>query len=112
MEILVDANQAQSCYPWQPGIIWDFDRAKKTNEAMHELGCYWLEEPRPRFNYKELSELVSMNKTKIAGGENNTVVADFHEMVEKNAYDISDECLKSSRQLDPKESKKSITLFI
>ena len=88
MDILVDANQAQSSYPWQPGIIWDFDRAKKTNEAMHELGCYWLEEPRPRFNYKELSELVSMNKTKIAGGENNTVVADFHEMVEKNAYDI------------------------
>ena len=89
IEILVDANQAQSSYPWQPGIIWDFDRAKKMNEAMSDLGCYWLEEPRPRFNYEELSELVAMNKTKIAGGENNTVVADFHHMVEKNTYDIS-----------------------
>ena len=88
IEILVDANQAQSSYPWQPGVIWDFDRAKKMNEAMSDLGCYWLEEPRPRFNYEELSELVAMNKTKIAGGENNTVVADFHHMVEKNTYDV------------------------
>tara|TARA_Y100000310_G_scaffold306227_1_gene347143 strand:+ start:488 stop:1282 length:795 start_codon:yes stop_codon:yes gene_type:complete len=37
---------------------------------------------------------------------------DKPEIREKNAYDISDECLKSSRQLDPNESKKSITLFI
>ena len=40
IEILVDANQAQSSYPWQPGVIWDFDRAKKMNEAMSDLGCY------------------------------------------------------------------------
>ena len=45
LDILVDANQAQSSYPWQPGIIWDMERAKKTNEAMHEFGCYWLEDP-------------------------------------------------------------------
>lgn len=88
VKILVDANQAQSSYPWQPGVIWDFDRAKRMNNVMNELGCYWLEEPRPRFNYTELSELVAMNKTKIAGGENNTVVADFHQMVEKKSYNI------------------------
>jgi len=88
LTILVDANQAQSSYPWQPGIIWDFDRAKRMNEVMHELGCYWLEEPRPRFNYKELKELSSMNKTKIAGGENNAVLGDFHHMVENDVYDI------------------------
>tara|TARA_B110000263_G_scaffold67752_1_gene58649 strand:+ start:3395 stop:4513 length:1119 start_codon:yes stop_codon:yes gene_type:complete len=88
LKILVDANQAQSSYPWQPGIIWDFDRAKRMNNIMNELGCYWLEEPRPRFNYDELSELVAMKKTKIAGGENNTVVSDFHQMVEKNSYNI------------------------
>jgi|TARA_B110000495_G_scaffold202863_1_gene224310 D-galactarolactone cycloisomerase len=88
LKILVDANQAQSSYPWQPGVIWDFDRAKRMNNIMNELGCYWLEEPRPRFNYDELSELVAMKKTKIAGGENNTVVSDFHQMVEKNSYNI------------------------
>ena len=38
------------------------------NQKMHELGCYWLEEPRPRYNFDELSELVSMNMTKISGG--------------------------------------------
>jgi L-alanine-DL-glutamate epimerase-like enolase superfamily enzyme len=47
-----------------------------------------LEEPRPRFNYQELSELVSMKKTRIAGGENNTVISDFHQMVDKNTYDV------------------------
>ena len=88
MDILVDANQAQSSYPWQPGIIWDLNRAKKMNEIMYDLGCYWLEEPRPRFNYQELSELVSMQKTRIAGGENNTVISDFHQMIDKNTYDV------------------------
>ena len=88
LDILVDANQAQSPYPWQAGVIWDLDRAKRMNQKMHELGCYWLEEPRPRYNFDELSELVSMNMTKISGGENNTVVSDFHEMVNKNSYDI------------------------
>lgn len=88
MTILVDANQAQSSYPWQPGVIWDFDRAKRMNNIMHDFGCYWLEEPRPRFNYKELSELSVMKKTRIAGGENNSVLADFHHMVENNVYDV------------------------
>ena len=32
LDILVDANQAQSPYPWQAGVIWDLDRAKK-NES-------------------------------------------------------------------------------
>ena len=87
IEILVDANQAQSSYR-ATGVIWDFDRAKKMNEAMSDLGCYWLEEPRPRYNYKELSKLVAMNKTKIARGENNPVVADFYQMIENNSYDV------------------------
>ncbi len=88
LDILVDANQAQSPYPWQPGVIWDLNRAKRMNQKMHELGCYWLEEPRPRYNFGELSELVAMNMTKIAGGENNTVISDFYEMINKNSYDI------------------------
>ena len=88
LKILVDANQAQSSYPWQPGVVWDFERAKRMNNVMSDFGCYWLEEPRPRFNYDELSELSAMKKTKIAGGENNTVLSDFDYMVQNNVYDI------------------------
>ena len=94
LTILVDANQAQSDYNsykfsnWQAGVIWDLDRAKRMNEKMFELGCYWLEEPRPRYNFSELSELVSMKKTKISGGENNSSISDFHEIANKNSYDI------------------------
>ena len=88
LTLLVDANQAQSPYPWQPGVVWDFDRSKRMNEIMNDFGCYWLEEPRPRYNFEELSELSAMNKTKIAGGENNTVISDFEYMVKNNVYDI------------------------
>ena len=34
-----------------------------------------------------------MNMTKISGGENNTVVSDFHEMENKNSYDILPESM-------------------
>ena len=45
MEIMVDANQAQSHGKWQPGVIWDFRRALETAKLLEELGVYWLEEP-------------------------------------------------------------------
>ena len=43
LDILVDANQAQSSYPLLAGVIWDQDRSKRMNDKMHELSCYWLE---------------------------------------------------------------------
>ena len=46
MDIMVDANQAQSSGTWQPGVVWDFQRARF--ETARELGgfnCTWLEEP-------------------------------------------------------------------
>ena len=39
MEIMVDANQAQSSGTWQPGVMWDFRRALET---ARELGALEL----------------------------------------------------------------------
>ena len=32
LDILVDANQAQSPYPWQAGVIWDLDGKKNESK--------------------------------------------------------------------------------
>jgi D-galactarolactone cycloisomerase len=34
MEIMTDANQAQSATGWQPGVVWDFRRALETVENL------------------------------------------------------------------------------
>ena len=94
MVIMVDANQAQSPGQWQPGVIWDYRRALETARALDELGCVWLEEPRPRFAFDELSRLSAEVQIPIAGGESNSELRDFVQMCELNAYRVlQPECL-------------------
>ncbi len=38
MEIMVDANQAQSSGNWQPGLMWDYRRALETARELDQLG--------------------------------------------------------------------------
>ena len=45
MEIMVDANQAQSFGNWQPGVRWDFRRALETARELERLNCYWRGTP-------------------------------------------------------------------
>ena len=94
MEIMVDANQAQSKGEWQPGVEWDYRRALYTAQALQDLGCSWLEEPRPRFAYAELKRLSASVDMPIAGGENNRDLHEFVQMCEQNVYSIlQPECL-------------------
>lgn len=88
MAILVDANQAQSSGTWQPGIQWDFRRAMATAVELDKLGCQWLEEPLPRFAFTELARINEAVGMAVAGGENNTGLHEFVQMVEHNVYDI------------------------
>jgi L-alanine-DL-glutamate epimerase-like enolase superfamily enzyme len=94
MAILADANQAQSKGEWQPGVIWDYRRAAETAQAMQELGCEWLEEPRPRYAFDELARLSASVEIPIAGGESNANLHEFVQMCEQNTYGIlQPECL-------------------
>jgi L-alanine-DL-glutamate epimerase-like enolase superfamily enzyme len=88
MTILTDANQAQSSGTWQPGLQWDFRRAIETARELSAMGVYWLEEPLPRYAYDQLARVNSAVDIPIAGGENNPLVSDFVEMLEKNVYDL------------------------
>ncbi|MFP6594230.1 MAG: mandelate racemase/muconate lactonizing enzyme family protein [Dehalococcoidia bacterium] len=88
MTVMVDANQAQSSGTWQPGIQWDFQRAMNTAMALDAMGCFWLEEPRLRYAYKELSLINNAVAMPLAGGENNVGIHEFVDMIEQNVYDV------------------------
>ena len=88
MEIMVDANQAQSFGKWQPGVTWDFRRAFETATLLGELGVYWLEEPLQRYAFDDLARLNDSVAIPIAGGENNRGIHEFKTMLENNIYDV------------------------
>jgi D-galactarolactone cycloisomerase len=88
MEIMADANQAQSPGTWQPGVRWDLERAVETARELGRLRCCWLEEPLPRYAFDELAELNREVELPIAGGENNSGLHEFRWMLERGVYDI------------------------
>jgi D-galactarolactone cycloisomerase len=88
MEIMADANQAQSPGSWQPGVRWDLGRAVATARGLERLRCSWLEEPLPRYAFDLLGELNRRVELPIAGGENNTGLHEFKWMLERGVYDI------------------------
>jgi len=88
MEIMVDANQAQSSGTWQPGVQWDFRRAIDTARELDELGCYWLEEPLTRYAYDDLARINDEVGLPLAGGENNPGLHEFVDMLDRGAYDV------------------------
>jgi D-galactarolactone cycloisomerase len=88
MEIMADANQAQSAGGWQPGVRWDLPRALETARELERLGCLWLEEPLPRYAFDLLAEVNRLVELPIAGGENSSGLHEFEWMLERGAYDI------------------------
>ena len=88
MDIMADANQAQSAGTWQPGVRWDLPRAVQTACALQRLRCDWLEEPLPRYAFDLLAELNRLVELPIAGGENNCGLHEFQWMLERSVYDI------------------------
>jgi D-galactarolactone cycloisomerase len=88
MEIMADANQAQSAGTWQPGVRWDLGRAVETARELERLRCCWLEEPLPRYAFELLGELNRLVELPIAGGENNSGLHEFRSMLELGVYDI------------------------
>ena len=88
MEIMADANQAQSPGTWQPGVRWDLRRAVATAYELQRLRCLWLEEPLPRYAFDLLAELNRSVELPIAGGENNRGLHEFRWMLERDVYDV------------------------
>ena len=88
MAVMVDANQAQSSGTWQPGLQWDYRRALETAVALSDMGCYWLEEPLPRYAFNDLAKINEVISMPLAGGENNPGLHEFVQMLEQDVYDV------------------------
>jgi D-galactarolactone cycloisomerase len=88
MEIMADANQAQSPGTWQPGVRWELARAVETARELERLRYAWLEEPLPRYAFDLLGELNRLVELPIAGGENNSGLHEFRWMLERDVYDV------------------------
>jgi L-alanine-DL-glutamate epimerase-like enolase superfamily enzyme len=90
MEIMVDANQAQT--PGTPrlaeGPVWSYERALRTCRALADLDVTWLEEPLGRFAFDDLARLAAASDVPIAGGENNAGLHEFRLLIERNCYDV------------------------
>lgn len=90
MQILVDANQAQT--PGTPrnaeGPVWTYERALATCRALEDLDVVWMEEPLPRYDYDNLARLCAATEVPIAGGENNAGLHEFRQLIDRNCYDV------------------------
>jgi L-alanine-DL-glutamate epimerase-like enolase superfamily enzyme len=100
MEIMTDANQAQSAGNWQPGPLWDLRRALETARELERLNCGWLEEPLPRYHFDQLAELNRLVAIPLAGGENNRGIHEYLWMLQQGVYDILQPEVANSGILD------------
>ncbi len=87
MDILVDANRAWNM-PWDDAPPWDLKTALRVAAALEELDVYWLEEPLPRHNYRDLAALRRQTRVRIAAGEGNREFAEFREYVRHGSLDV------------------------
>ena len=86
-DIMVDANQATNAF-LSPDVQWDFNRAARTAKAYDDMNVYWLEEPLPRYDYDGLAELNKRVEMPLAGGEGNTGLHEFRDLLDKGCFDI------------------------
>lgn len=88
IELMVDANQTNTSFWPRQGPVWTYERALATAKELEALGLVWLEEPLPRYDFKNLARLCEAVNIYIAGGENNRGLHEFRWMLEQGVYDI------------------------
>ena len=87
-DIMCDGNKATLNYASQKGIPWDFTRAVETAKEYQRMNVYWLEEPFPRYDFDDLTELNRLIEMKLAGGEGNRGIHEFRTLLERGCFDI------------------------
>lgn len=87
-DLMVDANQAHVMPSPGPHNFWSFADALYVAQAMEELDVLWLEEPLPRYDYKQLAQLTERVNVPIAGGELNSGLHEYRDIIGMDCYDI------------------------
>jgi L-alanine-DL-glutamate epimerase-like enolase superfamily enzyme len=88
IDIMVDANQAHVMPSPGPHNVWSFRQALRVARAMEDFDVLWLEEPLPRYDYKQLSQLTRRVDLMIAGGELNLGLHEYRQLIDQDCYDI------------------------
>lgn len=88
MDIMVDANQGWPISGIGAWPRWDLKRALYTARAFEDLGVRWLEEPLYKHDYEGYAILRKSTSIQIAGGEFNTDLHEFRDMINKGCLDI------------------------
>ena len=88
-DIMVDANQG---WPIHLGLKdyphWDLKRAIRTVHALEEYGVRWIEEPLFKHDYEGMAALRASTSIPIAGGEFNTDLHEFRDLIAYGSLDI------------------------
>ena len=88
-DIMVDANQG---WPIHLGIQewprWDLKRAMKTALALEEYGVRWIEEPLFKHDFAGMATLRASTTLQIAGGEFNTDLYEFRDLISNGCLDV------------------------
>lgn len=86
--LMADCNQAHVMPSPGPHYVWSFDTALRVARALQELGVAWLEEPLPRYDYRQLAELRRRAEIPLAGGELNQGLHEYRALIDEDCYDI------------------------
>ncbi len=88
MDIMVDANQGWPISGLGAWPRWDLKRAVQTAREYEALGVRWLEEPLFKHDYEGLAALRNSTSIRIAGGEFNTDLHEFRDIINRGCLDI------------------------
>ena len=90
LTIMVDANQATAPYrtgpsrPPRSGVM----SGLRTARALEALDVFWLEEPLPLYDFRDMTRLAAEAEILIAGGEINRGIHEFKLFLDQECYDI------------------------
>jgi L-alanine-DL-glutamate epimerase-like enolase superfamily enzyme len=88
-DIMVDANQG---WPIHLGIQewprWDLKRAMRTVLALEDYGVRWIEEPLFKHDFAGMASLRASTTLQIAGGEFNTDLYEFRDLIANGCLDV------------------------
>jgi len=88
IELMVDANMGWRVAGMGEAPRWDLATATRVAEELSELGVLWLEEPLDKNDYRGYRLLRRKVSIKLAGGEMNSDLHEFRELVRQECLDI------------------------
>jgi len=86
--LMVDANQGWPIHAFGAYPRWSLKRAMATCRAYEDLGVRWMEEPLFKTDYEGYAQLRASTTVPIAGGEFNSDLSEFRDLIEKNCLDV------------------------